>query len=85
MIVLSVTIPLVIWRVVGDVDRRKVVQVTAAVFCPPDRQLGSSVLLVVLPPAQDRRMVVVFPCYFPGVYCCAMVLLPSRISVLLSS
>ena len=45
----------------GDVDRREVVQVQAVVFCLPDRHLRSSVLLVILPPAQDRGMVVVFP------------------------
>ena len=44
----------------ADVDRREAVQVMAAVFCPPDRQQGSSVLLVVLPLAQDRGMVIVF-------------------------
>ena len=40
----SVTTPLVIGRVVGDVDRREL-QVKAAVFCPPCRQLGSSVCI----------------------------------------
>ena len=70
-------------RVVGDVDRREVVQVPAVGFCQPDRQLTSSVLLVVLPPAQDRGMVVVFPCSFLGVYCFPMVFLRLLISELL--
>ena len=48
----------------GDADRREVVQVPAVSSCPPDRQLKSSVLLDILPPAQDRGMVVLFPCSF---------------------
>ena len=80
-----VTAPLVMGPVVGDVDRRDVVRVLAVSFCPPVRQLRSSVLLVILPLAQDRGMVVVFTCYFLGVYCFPMVFLPLLISVLLSS
>ena len=64
---------LVVGRVVGDVDRREVVQVPAVGFCAPDRQLRSSVLLVILPLAQDRGMVVVFLCSFLGVFCFPMV------------
>ena len=80
-----VTTPSVMGRVVGDVDRREAVQVPAVGFCPPNRQLRSSVLLVILSPAQDRRMVVVFSCSFLGVSCFPMVFLPLLISVLLSS
>ena len=71
-----VTTPLMIGRVVGDVDRRGAVQVPAEGSCTPYRQLRRSVLLVILPPAQDRGMVVVFPCSFLGVYYFPMVFLP---------
>ena len=47
-----------IGRVVGDVDRRGAVQVPAEGSCPPYRQLRSSVLLVILSPAQDRHLFV---------------------------
>ena len=51
-----VTTPLVKGRVVRDVDRLEVIQVLAVSFCPPVRQLRSSVLLVILSPAQDRHL-----------------------------
>ena len=81
-----VTTPLVIRRCVGDVDRREVIQVFAVSFCPPVRQLRSSVLLVILPPAQDRGIAFfLFPCSSHGFRFFPMILLPWSISVSLSS